>query len=56
MPETAYDTNPVYATHLGTEQTIRTGAYYRYLYREETGTPGTDVEDWVAAENEVLQK
>ncbi len=52
----AFDTNPVYTSHLSTEETIRAGAYYRYLNREETGTPGTDVEDWVAAENEVLQR
>ncbi len=53
--ETAFATHPVYTDHLGAEQTIRVGAYYRYLSREATGEPGTDVQDWLAAEKEVLQ-
>ena len=53
--ETAFDTNPVYTSHLSTEQTIRLGAYYRYLSREAVGQEGSDVEDWIAAEKEVLQ-
>ena len=53
--EAAFDSNPVYQTHLSTEETIRTGAYYRYLGREETHAPGSAMEDWIAAEKEVLQ-
>ena len=44
-----------YRTHLDMEGTIRTTAYYRYLEREEAGQPGTDVEDWVTAEQDVLR-
>ena len=54
--ETSFDTNPAYTSHLSTEQTIRLGAYYRYLGREEEHQPGTDFEDWIAAETEVLQR
>ncbi len=53
--EKTFDTNPVYTDHLSTEETIRTGAYYRYLSREAVEQPGTDVEDWIASEKEVLQ-
>ncbi len=53
--ETEFDTNPVYTSHLDTEQTIRLGAYYRYLGREESRQPGSDMDDWIAAEKEVLQ-
>ena len=54
-PETTFDTNPVYANHLDTEQTIRLGAYYRYLGREEIHESGSDFDDWIAAEKETLQ-
>ena len=52
---TSFDTNPVYTDHIDTEQTIRLGAYYRYLGREETHESGNDFDDWIAAEKEVLQ-
>ncbi len=53
--ETVTPTSPMYSTHLDTEQTIRTGAYYRYLDRESMGEPGSDFEDWIAAEKQVLR-
>ena len=45
-----------YVEHSGAEHTIRTGAYYRYLDREATGQAGSDFEDWIEAEKEVLNR
>ena len=56
LEETPFDANPEYSGHLGTEETIRLGAYYRYLSREEIHEPGSDFGDWIAAEREVLQR
>ena len=39
-----------------TEHTIRTSAYYRYLGRETTGTPGSDFTDWIEAEKEASNR
>ena len=47
---------PTLSTHHDTEQTIRAEAYYRYLDRESVGQPGSDFEDWIAAEKEVLRR
>lgn len=41
---------------LDTEQTVRTGAYYRFLGRERTGEPGSEFDDWIAAEKEVTRR
>ncbi len=53
-PISASSGQPTYTTHIDTEQTIRTGAYYRYLDRESVGQPGSEFDDWIAAEKEVL--
>lgn len=51
----AAQSSPVYATHLDTEHTIRASAYYRYLDRKAVNEPGSDFEDWIAAEKDVLR-
>lgn len=38
------------------EHAVRTGAYYRFLGRERTGEPGSELEDWIAAEEEVRRR
>lgn len=38
------------------EDTVRVAAYYRYLDRETRGQPGSDFNDWIAAEKEVLHR
>ena len=43
-----------YAGHFDAEHTVRTAAYYRYLDRETTHQPGSELEDWIKAEQEVL--
>lgn len=45
---------PTFADHVGAEQAVRTGAYYRYLGREASGETGSAFDDWIAAEQEVL--
>ncbi len=50
----ATSTAPTYALHVDTEHAVRTNAYYRYLVREETGQPGSDFDDWITAEKEIL--
>ena len=43
-------------SHPDMEHTVRTGAYYRYLSREATGQAGSDFEDWIEAEKEVVTR
>ena len=38
----------------GSEETVRTSAYFRYLDRSATGEPGDALGDWLGAEREVL--
>ena len=45
------NTEPAPAEHI-----IRTGAYYRYLGRETTGTSGSDFTDWIEAEKEAQDR
>ncbi len=35
--------------------TVRTAAYYRYLDRLESGQPGNELDDWTAAEREIVR-
>ena len=47
-------TSPAVNTHLDTEETIRTSAYYHYLDRGKVAKSGSAFEDWIAAEKKVL--
>lgn len=38
------------------EATVRETAFYRFLERESTGRPGSELNDWIEAENDVRQR
>ncbi len=41
---------------LSSEEKIRETAFYRYLVRESAGEPGTEFDDWIAAERDVRDR